>query len=451
MSFKNDFIWGAATASYQVEGAYLDDGKGLNIFDTFCKIPNNIANNDNGDVACDHYHHFKEDVSLMKKIGLKAYRFSISWARILPDGTGKVNPAGIKFYSDLIDELLKNNIEPFITLYHWDMPLALDKLGGWRNPEIVRWFANYAKVIAENFSDRVKNFFTINEPQIIVGLGHQEGVHAPGLKLTAPELLEVCHNLLKAHGAAVIALRTFGKQKLNIGFAPCGSMNIPETNSPEDIDAARRSMFEFDDPSFAPHSISWYNDAVILGHYPEREFKICEPFMPKITDSDMKLISQPIDFLGHNIYWGMTISGKSGKPIAVKHADDHKNKPHDWPVTHDCIYWGTKFLYERYRTPIIISENGKSCLDIVSPDGCVHDEERISYLKGYLKCLKKSASEGNDIIGYFVWSLLDNFEWAYGYKERFGLIYIDYASQKRILKDSSFFYGDIIKSNGEIL
>lgn len=448
---KKDFIWGSATASYQIEGAYLEDGKGLNIFDTFCKIPGNIANNDNGEIACDHYHRFKEDVQIMKKIGLKAYRFSISWARILPNGTGEVNPKGIKFYNELIDELLRNNIEPFITLYHWDMPLALDKLGGWRNPAVVQWFANYAKIVAENFSDRVKNFFTINEPQVIVGLGHQAGIHAPGLKLTEPEILEVIHNLLKAHGAGVIALRTYGKQKLNIGFAPCGCLNIPETDSEEDIEATKRSMFEFDEPSKVANNIAWYSDAVLLGHYPERELKICEPFMPKITDSDMKLISQTLDFIGHNIYWGMTISGKNGKPEAVKYPEGFRNEPHNWPVTHDCIYWGAKFLYERYKTPIIISENGKACMDTVSPDGAVHDEERISYLKGYLRGLKKAEEEGVDIRGYFVWSLLDNFEWAYGYNERFGLTYVDYKTQKRILKDSAYFYSDVIKSNGNIL
>ena len=277
MSFTKDFIWGAATAAYQIEGAYNEDGKGLNIFDTFCRIPGNILNNDNGEYACDHYHRFKEDIALMKKIGVRAYRFSISWARILPEGTGRINHAGIRFYNDLIDELLKNGIEPYITLFHWDMPLALDKKGGWRNPEIVRCLPQYAKVVEENFSDRVKNFFTINEPQVIVGLGYQFGGLAPGLKLTEPELFEVMHNILKAHGAAVAALRIYGRQKLNIGYAPCGCMNIPETNSPEDIDAARRSMFEFDDPGYAPNSISWYSAPIIFGHYPERDLKICEP------------------------------------------------------------------------------------------------------------------------------------------------------------------------------
>lgn len=451
MSFKKDFIWGAATAAYQIEGAYNEDGKGLNIFDTFCKIPGRILNNDNGEIACDHYHRMKEDVSLMKKIGIKAYRFSVSWSRILPEGTGRINPEGIRFYNELIDELLKNGIEPYVTLYHWDMPLALDKKGGWRNPEVVKWFAEYAKIAAIHFSDRVKNFFTINEMGVIVGLGYQSGGLAPGMKLTEPELFEVMHNLLKAHGAGVAALRIYGKQKLNIGYAQCGCMNMPETEASDDIEAARRSMFEFDKPDLAPSSIVWYSDPILTGRYPEREMEFCEPLMPRITEDDMKLISQPIDFIGHNVYWGMTVSGKAGKVELVKNPGGFNNAPHKWPVTHDCIYWGSKFLWERYHTPIIISENGKSCLDTVSPDGCVHDEERISYLRGYLSGMKRAAEEGIDLRGYFQWSLMDNFEWAYGYSERFGLIYVDYKTQKRILKDSADFYSEIIKTNGENL
>lgn len=451
MSFNKNFIWGTATAAYQIEGAYNEDGKGLNIFDTFCKIHGNILNDDNGEIACDHYHLFKEDIAIMKKLGIKAYRFSISWSRILPEGTGRINYSGIKFYNELIDCLLENGIEPFITLYHWDLPLALDKKGGWRNPDIVKWFAEYAQVVSMNFSDRVKNFFTINEPQVIVGLGYQSGGLAPGLKLTEPELFEVMHNILKAHGAAVAALRIFGKQKLNIGYAPCGCMNIPETNSAEDIDAARRSMFEFDDPSFAPSSISWYSDPIIFGKYPEREMEFCEQYMPKITESDMKLISQPIEFLGHNIYWGMTVSGKSGKIELVKDPGGFKNAPHNWPVTHDCIYWGSKFITERYKKPLIISENGKSCLDTIAADGKVHDESRINYLNGYLSGLKKAVEEGVDVRGYFLWSLLDNFEWAYGYSERFGIVHVDYETQKRTIKDSAYFYSDVIKTNGDNL
>lgn len=451
MKFRSDFVWGAATSSYQIEGGAYDGGKGLNIFDTFCSIPGRILNNDHGNVACDHYHRWKDDIAIMKEIGLKAYRFSLSWARILPEGTGRVNPEGIKFYSDIIDELLKNGIEPYVTLYHWDLPLALDKLGGWRNPEMVKWFAEYAKVVAENFSDRVKNFITINEPQVIIGLGYQDGTLAPGLKLTTPEALEVSHILLKSHGAAVAALRTFAKQPLNIGYAPCGNMNIPASSSSEDIEAARRSMFEIPSAAAAPGSTVWFNDPILLGKYPEQGMKLCEEYMPEITDSDMKLISQPIDFLGHNIYWGHTVAADGGSPKIISDPGGFSRPPYQWPVTPDCIYWGAKFLYDRYKTPLYITENGKSCRDTVSPDGRVHDTERIDYLNGYLAGLKKAYLEGVDIRGYFQWSLMDNFEWAYGYSERFGIVYVDYQTQQRILKDSAYRYNEIIRTDGEDL
>lgn len=451
MKFRSDFVWGAATSSYQIEGGAFDGGKGLNIFDTFCSIPGRILNNDHGNVACDHYHRWKDDIAIMKEIGLKAYRFSLSWARILPEGTGRVNPEGIKFYSDIIDELLKNGIEPYVTLYHWDLPLALDKLGGWRNPEMVKWFAEYAKVVAENFSDRVKNFITINEPQVIIGLGYQNGTLAPGLKITTPEALEVSHILLKSHGAAVAALRTFAKQPLNIGYAPCGNMNIPASSSSEDIEAARRSMFEIPSAAAAPGSTVWFNDPILLGKYPEQGMKLCEEYMPEITDSDMKLISQPIDFLGHNIYWGHTVAADGGSPKIISDPGGFSRPPYQWPVTPDCIYWGAKFLYDRYKTPLYITENGKSCRDTVSPDGRVHDTERIDYLNGYLAGLKKAYLEGVDIRGYFQWSLMDNFEWAYGYSERFGIVYVDYQTQQRILKDSAYRYNEIIRTDGEDL
>lgn len=448
MDFGKNFVWGAATASYQIEGGAYEDGKGLNIFDTFCKIPGRIDNNDNGDIACDHYHLWKSDIALMKEIGIKAYRFSISWSRIMPEGTGKINKKGIEFYSNIIDELLRNDIEPYITLYHWDLPSALDKLGGWRNPDIVKWFAEYAKVIAEFFSDRVKYFITINEPQVILVNGYQQGVIAPGLKLIVPELLDAAHNLLKAHGAAVVALRTFAKQPLKIGYAPCGQFNMPMSETPEDIEAARKSMFSFYSPDMAVGSLVWYNDPILFGKYPEEELALCEKYMPKITESDMKLISQPIDFLGHNIYWGHKVTATNGIPKIASDPGGFKNSPHKWPVTLDCLYWGTKFLYERYKTPIYITENGKSCLDTIAEDGQIHDTERIDYINGYLKGLKKSILEGTDVRGYFHWSLMDNFEWAYGYKERFGLIYVDYQTQKRILKNSAYRYKEIIKTNG---
>ena len=451
MSFKKNFYWGAATASYQIEGAYNEDGKSLNIWDTFCQIPGRIDNFDNGNVACDHYHRYKEDVKLMKEIGLKAYRFSLNWSRILPNGTGEVNQKGIDFYNNLIDELLAAGIEPFVTLYHWDLPLALDKLGGWRNPLMVQWFENYAKVVAEHFSDRVKHFMTINEPQVVINLGYYVGSHAPGLKLTLSDVFDAQFILLKAHGAAVKALRTYGKQDLMIGYAPCYNFNVPKTESPEDIQATKDTIFHFDKPEEAFNSLIWYNDPIIFGKFPEREYEICAPYMPKITPEDMALISQPIDFVGHNNYWGSTVSYREGLPPYMSDNIGFSNPPHQWPTSPDSLYWGTKFLAERYQKPILITENGRAVLDEVSSDGKVHDPVRIHMINGYLKGLKKSISEGTDVIGYFYWSLMDNFEWTYGYHDRFGLIYVDYPTCDRTLKDSAYRYKEIIESNGEIL
>ena len=390
--FPADFVWGAATSSYQIEGAVSEDGKGEDIWDVFTKEDYRIFEHHTGETACDHYHRFKEDVKLMKEIGLHAYRFSINWSRVLPNGYGQVNEKGIAFYNALINELLANDIEPYITLYHWELPYELYKRGGWLNPQIVDWFGDYARLIAERFSDRVKNFFTLNEPQCFVGLGFLTGEHAPGVQAPLRDTFEMAHNALKAHGKAVQMLRAYGKQKLTIGY---------------------------------------------------------EKYLPKITDDDMKLISEPIDIYGQNIYNGQCIRmGKDGHPEYVRRYEGFPKTAIDWPVTPECLNWGPRFLYERYKTPIYITENGMSCHDVVSLDGKVHDPNRIDFLARYLDELKKAATVA-DIRGYFQWSLMDNFEWSKGYSERFGLIYIDYQTQQRILKDSAYWYKDYIKNNGE--
>lgn len=451
MSFKNDFVWGAATASYQIEGAAYEDGKGLNIWDIFSHEEDKISYNHNGDIACNHYYRIEEDVALMKKIGLKAYRFSVSWARILPDGIGEVNQKGIDFYNKLIDELIKNDIEPYMTLFHWDLPYELSKKGGWMNEECVEWFENYSKIIAENFSDRVKYFMTLNEPPCFVGHGYGTGIHAPGLKVSIKELLQTIHNVLKAHGKSVITLRKYAKQPIQIAYAPCGNFNYPATDSLEDIEAARKSFFDVSKNGFF-FSISLWNDPIFLGHYNEKyleEFKDC---LPVITDEDMKLISQPLDFVGLNIYFGKKIKAtKDGNPEVVPYPDGYQMSAMDWAVSPKSMYWGTRFFFERYNVPIYIAENGISCRDYTSSDGKVHDRQRIDFLSGYLKELKRSSEDGTDIRGYFHWSLMDNFEWSFGYKERFGLIYVDFETQERILKDSAYHYGEIIAQNGENL
>lgn len=452
MGFCKDFVWGTATSAYQIEGAVKEGGKGEHIWDVFTKEPGHIYEGHTGETACDHYHRYQEDVNIMAEMGLKGYRFSIDWSRVLPFGTGKVNEEGIAFYNRLIDALLEKGIEPYITLYHWELPYELYKRGGWMNPEIVEWFGAYAKLVAERFSDRVKYFFTLNEPQCFVGLGFLNGEHAPGLQCNIRDTFEMAHNVLKAHGRAVQMLRQYGKQSLIIGYAPTSSVCYPKTDKPEDIEAARQAYFAANtDLKNWTWNVSWWSDPVLFGKYPEDGLKCYEAYLPKITEEDMKLISQPIDIYGQNIYNGRCVSmGADGKPEMVSRYEGFPRTAIDWPVTPEVLYWGPKFLYERYKKPIYITENGLSCHDVVSLDGKVHDPNRIDFLARYLKELKKAAGEV-EIAGYFQWSLMDNFEWARGYDERFGLVYVDYPSQQRILKDSAYWYKELIATNGKNL
>lgn len=450
---KQPFVFGAATSSYQIEGAFQEGGKGLNIWDVYVREKGKIYNGHTGDIACDHYHRFREDVALMKEIGLQAYRFSINWARILPDGIGAVNQEGIRFYKELIEELKKNEIEPYITLYHWELPYELYKKGGFMNPEFVEWFGYYAKVVAENFSDQVKYFFTFNEPQCFIGLGFLNGEHAPGLKVPVKDTFLMAHHVLMAHGRAVQMLRQYAKQNIEIGYAPTGTMSYPATEKEEDIEAARQHLFGInEDSNNWTWNVAWWSDPILKGQYPEEGMERYREYLPNIKESDLKLISEPIDFYGQNIYNGKCIRmGNDGKPEEVKRYEGFPKTAMGWPITPECLYWGPKFLYERYQKPIYITENGLSCHDVISLDGKVHDPNRIDFLARYLGQVKKAKEDGVDIRGYFQWSLMDNFEWACGYNERFGLIYVDYNTQKRILKDSAYWYQTTIKTNGENL
>lgn len=448
MSFKKNFVWGAATSAYQVEGAYNEDGRGLSVWDVFTHENGRVFGNHTGDVACDHYHKFREDVKLMSEIGIKAYRFSISWSRIIPNGTGTVNEAGIKFYSDLIDELKANGIEPYITLFHWDYPYELYKRGGWMNPDSVKWFADYAELIVERFSDRVTHFITFNEPQCFIGAGFKNGEHAPGLECPERDVLLMCHNVLKAHGAAVKAMRAAAKQPIKIGYAPTGTMPVPVTETDADIEAARRALFECPDIDAWVWGVSWWSDPVVLGKYPEAGLKKYAEYLPEITDADMELIHQPIDFYCQNIYQGVLVrADENGKPERLPYKAGVTKTAIQWNVTPECLRWGPRFFSERYSLPVYITENGMSAHDTVSLDGRVHDPNRIDYTHRHLIELEKAANEGADIAGYFHWSLMDNFEWACGYSERFGLIYVDYDTQERVIKDSGYWYRDWIKEH----
>jgi beta-glucosidase len=451
MPFSKDFVWGTATASYQIEGAAFEDGKGLSVWDTFSRRPGAIKDGQTGDIACDHYHLYKTDVKIMKEIGLNAYRLSISWPRVMPDGEGRVNEKGLDFYDRLVDELLKNGITPYITLFHWDYPHPLYKKGGWLNPESPDWFAEYTKVVINRLSDRVTNWITQNEPHCYIDIGHNMGEHAPGLKLDFKDVLAATHNSLLAHGKSVQQIRASAKRPCKIGYSPDASgLTCPGSSAAEDIETARQETFGVKAGSLA--NSSWWMDPVCLGRYPEAGLKAYEPWLPDISPDDMKTICSPIDFLGCNIYFAKVVKkGGDGGPVIVENAAGFDKQGMEWPIVPESLYWGPKFYYERYKKPMIITENGMSNLDWVSVDGKVHDPQRIDFLYRYIRELKRVVDDGVDVKGYFCWSLLDNFEWAQGYSQRFGLTYVDYKTQKRTIKDSGYWYRDVIRSNGEII
>lgn len=450
MSFKKDFVWGAATASYQIEGAAYEDGKGLNIWDDYCKIPDKILNGDTGDIACDHYHKYKEDIALMKQLGIKAYRFSISWARILPDGIGKVNRKGLEFYKNLVNELKANGITPYATLFHWDYPSKLMQKGGWLNNDSPEWFAEYTRTVLEYFKDDIPNYITLNEPSVVIGCGYVVTEHAPGIKLDNYMLVPMSHNILKAHGMSVKIIRELAP-KAKIGYAPASNPIIPINDSKAEVDAAREKYFAVNDPVNWVWSPSWWGDPIVLGKYPQDALEILEKYLPENYKEDLKLINQPIDFYGHNIYQGEYVKEQNGVAVNLPKKVGYPRTAIGWPITPEALYWGPKFLYERYNLPIVITENGLSCHDTVSLDNKVHDPNRIDFLNRYLLQLKKAAEDGVDVAGYFQWSLMDNFEWAKGYFDRFGLIYVDYETLKRTPKDSFYWYSEVIKQNGENL
>ena len=450
MAFPKDFLWGAASAAHQVEGAYDEDGKGLGIWDYFAnEEEGHIAHGESGNVACDHYHRYKEDVALMKEIGLKSYRFSISWPRVLPEGTGRVNEKGLEFYSNLVDELLAAGIEPLVTLYHWNLPYELYKKGGWKNPESPLWFEKYARTVVEKLSDRVKYWMTFNEPQMFIGLSCQAGIHAPFTHESPEDLMLMTKHVLLAHGRAVSVIRGAGKQPAKIGMAPTGDVFAPENDSKEAIEAAREKSYAVDEFGF-PFSNAWWADPIFFGKYADSAVEVFGDKLPELTQEEWKLISQPLDFYGFNAYQNTVSYPPKGNYDEYGYQGCPKTAM-GWNVLPDTLYWCAKFMYERYGKPILITENGMAGMDWVHLDGKVHDTYRIDFMHRYLLGLKRAMDEGVPVIGYQYWSILDNYEWAEGYDKRFGLVYVDYRTQERTMKDSAYWYGEVIKNNGSNL
>ncbi|MCF3652258.1 GH1 family beta-glucosidase [Synoicihabitans lomoniglobus] len=452
MNFPNNFTWGAAAAAYQIEGAWNEDGRGPSVWDVFSQTPGRVFENHNGNVACDHYHRWREDVALMKELGIKAYRLSLSWSRIMPDGTGAINEAGLKFYDELIDGLLAAGIQPWVTLFHWDMPQALQEKGGFLNRDMADWFGAYATVVAKRLGDRVKHWMTINEPPVIVGLGYQEGVFAPGLKCTHQECLLAAHNLLRAHGSAVQALRAHCVGPQQISIAHTSREPIPATRADADVEAARARYFGCVEERM--WNLAWWADPIAFGKYPEEGLKNFAGKLPKITDADMALISQPIDYLAYNCYSGFKVAANdAGKAVDVPNGHGIGNARGTLPwlsIAPDAIYWAARWQTERYNLPIVFSENGFCNTDFVQLDGKVHDPQRIDFVTRYLDAVSRAIADGADVGGYFYWSILDNFEWAEGYKDRFGLVHVDYETQVRTPKDSFYWYRDLIARNGAL-
>ena len=459
MAFRNDFVWGGASASYQIEGAAFEDGKGPSVWDMFCKEKGRIADDSSGDTACDHYHRYREDTAIMKEMDYRAYRFSISWPRIIPEGTGTVSEKGLDFYKRLLDSLEEAGITPYAMLFHWDYPYALFRRGGWMNEDSSKWFADYVSIVANRLGNRLKYYFTINEPQVFIGLACDETLHAPGIHFPIWDTLLMAHNILLGHGRAVKALRSLVPDA-KIGWAPTGAAHYPVTDSPMDVkpldvnpadrEAARMAYFDVTERTF--WSVSLWSDPVFLGKYPDKLLSQYGQYMPKIGGGDMEIISEKLDFLGQNIYNGAPVRGDGrGGYEFVPRKQGYPFTGAKWPITPESLYWGPVFLWERYKTPIYITENGLSCPDVVSLDGKVHDPNRIDFLARYLRFLRKAAEDGADIRGYFHWCVTDNFEWAKGYTERFGMVYCDFETQTRIIKDSGYWYRDVIRANGENL
>lgn len=449
MSFPKDFVWGAAAASYQIEGAAFRDGKGRSIWDMFCTKPGAIYGGHTGEVACDHYSRYADDVRLMSSLGLRAYRLSISWPRVLPAGVGEVNQRGLDFYKRLMDSLLEAGITPWVTLFHWDYPLELYRRGGWQNPESVDWFAAYADLVVRELGDRVSHYVTLNEPQVFVVLGHHRGQHAPGDKLSLSDTLQVGHHALLAHGRAVQAIRAARGSGAKVGFSPVVMPSVPVSGDARDIEAARQATFAVESADAWTHS--WWIDPVFFRRYPEEGLRRYQGQAPRVGPNDFDVIGEPVDFLGVNTYHGLwTRADEDGSYQHTGFPDGFPHTSNDWPLTPEALYWGPRFLYERYSAPLVITENGISVRDWLSMNGEVHDPARIDFTARYLRELHRSIEAGVDVRGYFHWSILDNFEWAQGYKERFGLIFVDYETQVRTPKDSAYWYRDVIESHGRV-
>jgi beta-glucosidase len=445
--FPKGFFWGTATASYQIEGAWNEDGKGESIWDRFAHTPGKIKNGDTGDVACDSYHRWREDVALMRAMNLNSYRFSISWPRIQPSGSGAANSRGVDYYSRLVDALLEARIRPLVTLYHWDLPQALEDLGGWPNRDTAARFADYVQLVAQALGDRVSDWMIFNEPDAFVDLGHLEGTHAPGRK-SILDFLRATHVVNLAQGAGFRALKG-ARPAARVGTAFSMSPCEPATDSEEDKLAADRA-----------HAITntWFLEPALRGRYPDALAFLPETAM-RIQTGDMEKTRAPLDFIGMNLYY-RTIASAPGTMERFSHAQEWlfpvkmdggqqgQKTDFGWEVWPKALYdMVTRISHDYNRPPIEITESGCSYNELPDAHGVMHDSRRIEYHRQYLAALARSIADGADVRGYHAWSLLDNFEWAEGFSQRFGLTYVDFKTQQRTIKDSGRWYAKVAAAN----
>jgi len=454
LSFPQGFIWGAATAAYQIEGAATADGRGISIWDTFSRAPGNTARGDTGDIACDHYHRYREDVALMAGLGLKAYRFSVSWPRIQPGGTGPVIQKGLDYYRALLDELASNGIDPAVTLYHWDLPQELQDQGGWAVRSTAERFAEYAAIVGEALGDRVTRWITVNEPQVVADHGYRTGVHAPGIR-DDEAAAAATHHVLLGHGLATAALRSVLPSGAAVGITfDLHPVRVPEPARPDSIEQA---LIATD-----AELNGLFLEPVLHGCYPDHVRPALLPPASIIAPGDMETISQPIDFLGVNYYAPVFL--RAGDPENLLQNEEParcelpgvvefrpaglERTPMGWLVDPEGLYeLLLRLSKEAPGMPLYITENGCAAEDYVSPEGAVNDVERISYLHNHLAAAARAAKDGANLAGYYVWSLLDNFEWGWGYQKRFGIVYVDYETQRRIPKSSAHFYSEVVRAN----
>jgi beta-glucosidase len=429
-----DFVWGASTSSYQIEGAVNEGGRGASIWDVFCRTPDKVENGENGDIACDHYHRYPEDVALLRELGVDAYRFSVAWPRIFPKGRGKTNSAGLDFYQRLVDELLKNQIDPWLCLYHWDLPQALQDEGGWTNRDIASWFTDYAIAVAERLGDRVRHWVMLNEPMVIAFLGHCLGVHAPGLK-DREAFLRAVHHLNLALGLGLTALRAQGGD-WQLGTVTNFSPGIPEEEKFADLAEKHDGLLYWS-----------FLDPVLKGEYPEAAREHLEPF---IQSGDLETIRHPLDFLGLNYYFPARLKPSAAAPFGFEEVEAPASQPKtamSWEIRPQSLTDLLVRMKQRYDLPpLFITENGAAFLDQPDPAGRVNDQDRVQYLASHLAAVAEAKTRGVDVRGYFVWSLLDNFEWAYGYWPRFGIVRVEFDTLRRIPKESYDWMVKLIRS-----